>query len=89
MPNQPWPVCVQALVAWVAASGEPLGAADRAALAELVQRAAAARGAVLPGADQARTRGCTGQIKSLVAARRRACALPFCPGHMQDARQHV
>ena len=45
---------VQALVAGVAASGEQLGAADRAALAELVQRAAAARGAPLPGAEQAR-----------------------------------
>ena len=60
--NRPWPVRVQALVAWVAASGEPLGAADRAALAELVQHAAAARGAALPGAEQARTHVHMGQI---------------------------
>ena len=56
------PVPVQALVAWVAASGEPLGVADRAALAELVQSAAAARGAPLPGREQARARFRTGWV---------------------------
>ncbi|KAK9831996.1 hypothetical protein WJX81_007128 [Elliptochloris bilobata] len=45
---------MQALVAGIAASGERLRSEDRAALAELVQRAAAARGVALPRAEQLR-----------------------------------
>ena len=51
---------VQALVAGVAALGVRMGGADRAALADLVQRAAASQNIALPGTEQVRAKGLCG-----------------------------
>jgi len=51
---------VQALVAGVAALGVRMGGADRAALADLVQRAAASQNIALPGTEQVGAKGVCG-----------------------------